>query len=147
MPSDPLSTPSAALADPPRGAVLSGLALGETSVTELAEPFDMSLPAISKHLKVLEHAGLISRGREAQWRPCRIAPVALKAVDGWLGNFRRFWDENFNRLDDYLEELKANQTVKAEPRTKRKPNNKQKPNKQKPNKKKPNKQKQPGRKN
>jgi hypothetical protein len=70
---------------------------------------------------VLEHAGLISRGREAQWRPCRIAPVSLRAVDGWLGNFRRFWDENFNRLDDYLEQLKADQTVKAEPRTKQKP--------------------------
>ncbi|HEX9468777.1 MAG TPA: metalloregulator ArsR/SmtB family transcription factor [Bradyrhizobium sp.] len=121
MPSDPLSTTFAALADPTRRAILARLALGETSVTELAEPFDMSLPAISKHLKVLEHAGLISRGREAQWRPCRIAPVSLKAVDGWLGGFRRFWDENFNRLDDYLEELKANQTVKAEPRTKQKP--------------------------
>ncbi len=121
MPLDPLSTTFAALVDPTRRAILARLALGETSVTELAEPFDMSLPAISKHLKVLEHAGLISRGREAQWRPCRIAPVALKAVDGWLGGFRRFWDENFNRLDDYLEELKANQTVKAEPRTKQKP--------------------------
>jgi DNA-binding transcriptional ArsR family regulator len=121
MPSDPLSTTFAALADPTRRAILARLALGETSVTELAEPFDMSLPAISKHLKVLEHAGLISRGREAQWRPCRIAPVALKAVDGWLGGFRRFWDENFNRLDDYLEELKANQAAKAEPRTKQKP--------------------------
>ena len=120
MPSDPLSATFAALADPTRRAILSRLALGETSVMELAEPFDMSLPAISKHLKVLEHAGLISRGREAQWRPCRIAPVSLKAVDGWLGNFRRFWDENFNRLDDYLEELKANQAAKAEPRPKRK---------------------------
>jgi DNA-binding transcriptional ArsR family regulator len=120
MPSDPLSATFAALADPTRRAILSRLALGETSVMELAEPFDMSLPAISKHLKVLEHAGLISRGREAQWRPCRIAPVSLKAVDGWLGNFRRFWDENFGRLDDYLEELKANQAVKAEPRPKRK---------------------------
>jgi DNA-binding transcriptional ArsR family regulator len=120
MPSDPLSATFAALADPTRRAILSRLALGETSVMELAEPFDMSLPAISKHLKVLEHAGLISRGREAQWRPCRIAPVSLRAVDSWLGNFRRFWDENFNRLDDYLEELKANQAVKAEPRPKRK---------------------------
>src|ERR1700738_3859562 len=107
MPSDPLSTTFAALADPTRRAILARLALGETSVTELAEPFEMSLPAISKHLKVLEHAGLISRGREAQWRPCRIAPVSLKEVDGWLGNFRRFWDENFHRLDDYLQELKA----------------------------------------
>jgi len=117
MASDPLSTTFAALADPTRRAILARLALGETSVTELAEPFDMSLPAISKHLKVLEHAGLISRGREAQWRPCRIAPVSFKEIDGWLGNFRRFWDENFNRLDGYLEELKAqeraNKTAKA----------------------------------
>ena len=113
MPSDPLSTTFAALADPTRRAILARLALGETSVTELAEPFDMSLPAISKHLKVLEHAGLISRGREAQWRPCRIAPVSLKEVDGWLGDFRRFWDENFNRLDDYLEELKAKEAAQG----------------------------------
>jgi DNA-binding transcriptional ArsR family regulator len=122
--SDLLSTTFAALADPTRRAILSRLALGETSVMELAEPFDMSLPAISKHLKVLEHAGLIARGREAQWRPCRIAPVSLKAVDGWLGGFRRFWDENFNRLDDYLEQLKAQQksrpTAKAAARTKSK---------------------------
>jgi DNA-binding transcriptional ArsR family regulator len=114
---DPLSLTFAALADPTRRAILARLALGETSVTELAEPFDMSLPAISKHLKVLEHAGLISRGREAQWRPCRIAPVSLKEVDGWLRGFRRFWDENFNRLDDYLEELKANEAAKAVSRT------------------------------
>ena len=120
--SDPLSTTFAALADPTRRAILSRLALGETSVMELAEPFDMSLPAISKHLKVLEHAGLISRSREAQWRPCRIAPVSLREVDGWLGNFRRFWDESFHRLDDYLEELKAKESVKAKPRTKQKPN-------------------------
>ena len=122
MPSDPLSTTFAALADPTRRAILSRLALGETSVMELAEPFDMSLPAISKHLKVLEHAGLISRSREAQWRPCRIAPVSLREVDGWLGNFRRFWDESFHRLDGYLEELKAKESVKAKPRTKQKPN-------------------------
>ena len=120
MPSDPLSTTFAALADPTRRAILARLALGETSVTELAEPFDMSLPAISKHLKVLEHAGLISRGREAQWRPCRIAPVSLREVDGWLGGFRRFWDENFNRLDDYLEELKAKEAAKAAAPAKRK---------------------------
>ena len=121
---DALSTTFAALADPTRRAILSRLALGETSVMELAKPFDMSLPAISKHLKVLEHAGLIARGREAQWRPCRIAPVSLRQVDGWLGNFRKFWDENFNRLDDLLEEMKAEektkQTVKAAARTKRK---------------------------
>ena len=121
---DALSTTFAALADPTRRAILSRLALGETSVMELAKPFDMSLPAISKHLKVLEYAGLIARGREAQWRPCRIAPVSLRQVDGWLGNFRKFWDENFNRLDDLLEQMKAEekakQTVKAAARPKRK---------------------------
>src|ERR1700686_4574169 len=126
---DQISSTFAALADPTRRAILARLALGETSVTELAEPFDMSLPAISKNLKGLGHAGLISRGREAQWRPCRIAPVSLREVDGWLGNFRRFWDENFNRLDDYLEELKANQAAKARPQSKRK--NKPKPIKEK----------------
>jgi DNA-binding transcriptional ArsR family regulator len=113
MPPDPLSTTFAALADPTRRAILARLALGETSVTELAEPFDMSLPAISRHLKVLEHAGLISRSREAQWRPCRIAPVSFKQVDGWLENFRRFWDANFNRLDDYLQEMKAQEKAGA----------------------------------
>ena len=107
MPSDPLSVTFSALADPTRRAILARLALGETSVTELAEPFSMSLPAISKHLKVLEHAGLITRGREAQWRPCRIAPTALKDVDGWLEKYRRFWDQNFDRLDDYLRELQT----------------------------------------
>ena len=107
MPSDPLSATFSALADPTRRAILARLALGETSVTELAEPFAMSLPAISKHLKVLEHAGLIARGREAQWRPCRIVPTALKDVDGWLEKYRRFWDENFDRLDAYLGELQA----------------------------------------
>ncbi|VIO67933.1 ArsR/SmtB family transcription factor [Bradyrhizobium ivorense] len=124
MPQDPLSSTFAALADPTRRAILARLALGETSVMELAKPFDMSLPAISKHLKVLEHAGLISRGREAQWRPCRIAPVAFREVDGWLGNFRRFWDESFNRLDGLLEEMKAEEaakvTAKASPRKKSK---------------------------
>lgn len=111
---DPLSITFAALADPTRRAILARLALGETSVSELAAPFDMSLPAISKHLKVLEHAGLISRGREAQWRPCRLAPVSLRQVDGWLGNFRKFWDENFKRLDDLLEEMKAKEAAKAQ---------------------------------
>jgi DNA-binding transcriptional ArsR family regulator len=120
MPLDPLSSTFAALADPTRRAILARLALGETSVMELAKPFDMSLPAISKHLKVLEHAGLISRGREAQWRPCRIAPASFKQVDGWLGNFRRFWDESFNRLDGLLEEMKAEEAAKASPRTTRK---------------------------
>jgi DNA-binding transcriptional ArsR family regulator len=112
MPLDPLSTTFAALADPTRRAILSRLALGEISVMELAKPFDMSLPAISRHLKVLERAGLIARGREAQWRPCRIAPVSLRQVDGWLGNFRKFWDENFSRLDGLLEEMKAEEKAK-----------------------------------
>lgn len=97
----------AALSDPTRRAILARLALGETSVTELARPFDMSLPAVSKHLKVLERAGLISRGREAQWRPCRIEPKALKDIDDWLGRYRRFYEESFDRLDAYLKALKA----------------------------------------
>jgi DNA-binding transcriptional ArsR family regulator len=119
---DPLSLTFAALADPTRRAILARLARGETSVTELAEPFAMSLPAISKHLKVLEHANLISRGREAQWRPCRIAPTALKDVDGWLERYRKFWDENFDRLDDYLQEMKAQEADGKTPgRTKPKP--------------------------
>ena len=107
MPTDRLSTTFAALADPTRRAILARLATGETSVTELAEPFAMSLPAVSKHLKVLERAGLIARGREAQWRPCRIEPGALKQVDDWLGHYRRFWDESLDRLDNYLIELLA----------------------------------------
>jgi DNA-binding transcriptional ArsR family regulator len=105
MVADRLSTTFAALADPTRRAILARLVLGETSVTELAEPFDMSLPAVSKHLKVLERAGLIVRGREAQWRPCRIEPRALKDVDDWLGDYRRFWEQSFDRLGDYLRDL------------------------------------------
>jgi DNA-binding transcriptional ArsR family regulator len=107
MPTDHLSATFAALADPTRRAILARLALGETSVSELAEPFDMSLPAVSKHLKVLERAGLITRGREAQWRPCRIAPSPLREVDDWLDLYRRFWDESLDRLGDYLRELQA----------------------------------------
>ena len=107
MPTDLLSSTFAALADPTRRAILARLASGETSVTELAEPFDMSLPAVSKHLKVLERAGLIARGREAQWRPCRIEPGALKQVDDWLERYRRFWDQSLDRLDNYLIELQA----------------------------------------
>ena len=107
MPTDRLSTTFAALADPTRRAILARLATGETSVTELAEPFAMSLPAVSKHLKVLERAGLITRGREAQWRPCRIEPTALKHVDDWLERYRRFWDASLDRLDHYLIELQA----------------------------------------
>ena len=101
MPTDRLSATFAALADPTRRAILARLALGETSVTELAEPFEMSLPAVSKHLKVLE------RAREAQWRPCRIEPAALKGVDDWLERYRRFWEEGFDRLDEYLHTLQA----------------------------------------
>jgi DNA-binding transcriptional ArsR family regulator len=107
MPTDRLSSTFSALADPTRRAILARLALGETSVTELAEPFRMSMPAVSKHLKVLERAGLITRGREAQWRPCRIEAQALKPVDEWLENYRRLWEERFDRLEVYLRELQA----------------------------------------
>ena len=105
MPTDPLSATFSALADPTRRAILARLALGETSVTDLAAPFDMSMPAVSKHLKVLERAGLITRGREAQWRPCRIDVEALRPVDDWLARYRKLWEERFDRLDDYLREL------------------------------------------
>ena len=104
---DRLSATFAALADPTRRAILARLALGETSVTELAKPFEMSLPAVSKHLKVLERAGLIVRGREAQRRPCRIEPAALKDVDDWLEHYRQLWQERLDRLEDYLRELQA----------------------------------------
>ena len=107
MSPDRLSATLAALADPTRRAILARLALGETSVTELAEPFEMSLPAVSKHLKVLERAGLIARGREAQWRPCRIELAGLKDVDDWLDAYRRLWDARLDRLDDYLKKLQA----------------------------------------
>jgi len=109
MTTDRLSATFAALADPTRRAILARLALGETTVTELAHPFAMSLPAVSKHLKVLEQAGLIARGRNAQWRPCRIAPDTLKDVDLWLERYRRLWDARLDRLDDYLHELQANE--------------------------------------
>jgi DNA-binding transcriptional ArsR family regulator len=107
-----LDTAFAALSDPTRRAILARLALGETSVTELAKPFAMSLPAVSKHLKVLERAGLIARGREAQWRPCRIEPRALKDIDDWLNHYRRFFDESFDRLDAYLQKLQAQDRAK-----------------------------------
>jgi DNA-binding transcriptional ArsR family regulator len=110
MQADPLSATFSALADPTRRAILARLALGETTVSELAEPFSMSLPAVSKHLKVLERAGLIARGREAQWRPCRIEVNALKPVDDWLENYRRLWEERFDRLDVYLRELQAQES-------------------------------------
>ena len=109
MPTDTLSTTFAALADPTRRAILARLTSGEASVTELAEPFEMSLPAVSKHLKVLERAGLISRGREAQWRPCRLKADPLKDADEWLERYRRFWEESFDRLDEYLGEIQERQ--------------------------------------
>ena len=119
MPGDHLSDKFAALADPTRRAILARLALGETSVTELAEPFEMSLPAVSKHLKVLERAGLIARGREAQWRPCRIEVRALKEVDDWLEEYRRLWEDRLDRLEVYLSELQADQSRNKELRQKK----------------------------
>ena len=107
MSPDRLDATFAALADPTRRAILARLASGEASVTELAEPFEMSLPAISKHLKVLEHAGLIARGREAQWRPSRLDAAPLKDAADWLEKYRRFWDESFDRLNDYLRDLQT----------------------------------------
>src|SRR2546430_7446152 len=105
MSPDHLDTTFAALADPTRRAILSRLASGEASVTEVAEPFEMTLPAVSKHLKVLERAGLIARGREAQWRPCRLQAGPLKDADEWIERYRRHWEESFDRLDSYLQEL------------------------------------------
>jgi DNA-binding transcriptional ArsR family regulator len=110
---DRLSATFAALADPTRRAILARLALGETSVTELSKPFDISGPAISKHLKVLESAGLITRGREAQWRPCRLEPDALKGVDHWLERYRRLWEERLDRLDQYLRTLQSREKKRA----------------------------------
>ena len=105
MPADSLSTTFAALADPTRRAILAQLASGEASVTELAEPFAMSLPAVSKHLKVLERAGLIARARDAQWRPSRLEAGPLREASGWLEGYRRHWEQSFDRLDAYLREL------------------------------------------
>jgi DNA-binding transcriptional ArsR family regulator len=104
---DPLSTTLSALADPTRRAILARLASGEATVTELAEPFEISLPAVSKHLKVLERAGLIARGRAAQWRPCRLEAAPLKDAADWIEPYRRFWEESFDRLDEYLKEVQA----------------------------------------
>jgi DNA-binding transcriptional ArsR family regulator len=102
---DQISSTFAALADPTRRAILARLALGETSVTELASPFEMSMPAISRHLKVLERAGLIARGREAQWRPCKLKAEPLKQAADYLDEYRRFWEASFDRLDEYLQQL------------------------------------------
>jgi DNA-binding transcriptional ArsR family regulator len=109
---DHLSSTFAALADPTRRAILARLIAGETSVTQLAEPFAISMPAISKHLKVLERAGLIARGREAQWRPCRLEARPLKDAADWIDHYRKFWMESFDRLDDYLQQLKKDQLAK-----------------------------------
>lgn len=108
--SDPLSATFQALADPTRRAILAQLTLGEASVNDLAEPFDISLPAVSRHLKVLESAGLISRTREAQWRPCRLEAAPLKEAFSWMEHYRRFWDGSFERMADYLAELQKKDT-------------------------------------
>lgn len=112
--SDALSTTFAALADPTRRAILARLASGALSVKDLAQPFEMTLPAVSKHLKVLENAGLISKGRKAQWRPCQLEAEPLKEVSEWVDRYRRHWEESFDRLDAYLEELKAKETDHGE---------------------------------
>jgi DNA-binding transcriptional ArsR family regulator len=114
MPDDPLSTTFAALADPTRRAILARLASGEATVTELAEPFAMTLPAVSKHLKVLERAGLIERGRHAQWRPCRLDAGPLKEVAVWVATYRQFWEESFERLDEYLREVQESEHQERE---------------------------------
>ena len=112
MSPDRLSTTFAALADPTRRAILARLAAGERSVSELAAPFEMSLPAVSKHLKVLESAGLISRGRDAQWRPCRLEAAPLKDISNWVERYRKFWEESFDRLDADLREIQAKEKDK-----------------------------------
>jgi DNA-binding transcriptional ArsR family regulator len=116
---DPLSATFAALADPTRRAILARLASGEASVTELAEPFDMSMPAVSKHLKVLENAGLIGRTREAQWRPCRIEAQPLKEVADWVAHYERFWEKTLERLGEYLRELQAKEKKHGRKQSKR----------------------------
>jgi DNA-binding transcriptional ArsR family regulator len=122
MSGDQLSTTFAALADPTRRAILARLAAGECSVSELARPFDMSMPAVSKHLRVLEQAGLISRRHEAQWRWCRIEAAPLQAVASWAEHYRRLWERRLDRLDQYLEEIKSSESAKqkANHRTKEK---------------------------
>ena len=116
MPADRLSTTFTALADPTRRAILARLTSGQTSVTELAEPFEMSMPAISRHLKVLERVGLIARGRDAQWRPCRLEAGRLKDVADWVEHYRGFWEQRFDRLDDYLRELKKQEKKRGRKR-------------------------------
>ncbi len=113
--SDPLSTTFQALADPTRRAILARLALGEASVSDLAQPFEISLPAVSRHLKVLEQAGLVSRTREAQWRPCQLNAGPLKDAASWIEHYRRFWDGSFERMDAYLAELQAKEAKDHDP--------------------------------
>ena len=112
---DPLSATFAALADPTRRAILARLAMGEATVTQLAAPFRMSLPGVSKHLKVLARAGLIDRGRDAQWRPCRLEPAPLRDIANWAEQYRRFWEESFDRLDEYLHELQQQEKNDGNP--------------------------------
>jgi len=114
MPLDSLSLTLSALADPTRRAIVKRLAGGERTVTELAEPFDMTMPAITKHLKVLEKAGLVERGRQAQWRPCRLQPAPLKDLSDWVEEYRQFWEESFDRLDAYLQDLQAQEKTEQE---------------------------------
>ena len=120
MPADRLSTTFAALADPTRRAILARLALGETSVAELAAPFDISPPAVTKHLKVLQRAGLISQGRQAQWRPCKLEAAPLQEAAGFIEQYRQFWEQRLDRLDAYLQELQAKEKTNGRKSTKRK---------------------------
>jgi DNA-binding transcriptional ArsR family regulator len=113
MTSEHLNDTFAALADPTRRAILARLSSGEASVTQLAEPFEISMPAVSKHLKVLERAGLIARGREAQWRPCRLEAARLKEVADWVAHYQRFWSESFDRLDEYLRNVQSSERGKS----------------------------------
>lgn len=116
MDTDDLSLTFAALADPTRRAILARLAMGECTVTELAAPFDMSMPAVSKHLRVLERAGLVARGREAQWRPCRLEAAPLKEVADWVERYREMWEQRLDRLDRYLNQLQAKENTHARPK-------------------------------
>src|SRR5258706_13065065 len=127
MQADRLSAPFAAFADPTRRAILARLASGQTSVLKLAEPFDISLPAVSRHLKVLERAGLIERGREAQWRPCRLQASPLKDIADWVEVYRRHWEESFDRLDTYLKELQRKNKVREIQRKEKRDGRKKKP--------------------
>ncbi|HEU4641172.1 MAG TPA: metalloregulator ArsR/SmtB family transcription factor [Gemmatimonadaceae bacterium] len=120
MPADRLSTTLAALADPTRRAILARLATGDATVTELARPFAMSLPAVSRHLKVLQQAGLITRGREAQWRPCRLAAAPLRDVADWVEHYRRYWEDRFDQLDAYLAEVQGKPAATRTPTTRKK---------------------------